>query len=215
MTKVSIVCPIYNMTNAKEFLKRNLDSILLQSFKDYEIVISDDSSDDMLDIWIRQHHYPVKYFKNKVHGMAGNTNNAIEKANGNLIKILYQDDYFYHEDSLQEIVKAFIPGTKWLVTACIHSNGTELFNEHQPFYSKTENTIGSPSVLTFKNSVTIRFDPKLFWVLDLDFYRKCFQYYGLPKILNKVNVVIGIGEHQSTFLLSDRSKAIEEALMKC
>lgn len=206
--KVSIIVPIYNMDHAQMFLKRNLESILMQTFKDYEIIVSDDSTDDMLKIWLKK--YPIKYYRNSgVPGMANNTNNAIEYAHGELIKILYQDDFFYNENSLQDIVDAFTKKTDWLVTGCTHTDG----RPHLPFYSRTMNTIGSPSVLTIRNGNPLRFDPQFKWVLDLDFYRRCFERYGLPKVLPKTNVVIGIGEHQSTFLLSDKRKQIEEAMM--
>ena len=54
--KVSICIPVYQMDDWQFFLNRNLVSILNQNFKDYEIVVSDDSKDDMIkDIWLRQY----------------------------------------------------------------------------------------------------------------------------------------------------------------
>ncbi len=212
MPKISVCIPIYNMSNAVDFLRRNLDSILMQTFKDYEIVVTDDSSDDMLQIWMEQHKYPVRYFKNSTgSGMARNTNYAMGQANGQLIKILYQDDYFYHEDALQHIVDNFKEEDKWLVTGCTHAPIEVI---HYPTFNRDRNTIGSPSVLTMRSGLMVAFDPKLHWILDLDLYRRLFEKFGPPKILNEVNVVIGIGTHQSTFLLSDRAKQIEEDLMK-
>ena len=209
MPKFSIVVPIYNMDNAIEFLKRNLDSILTQTFNDYEIIISDDSDDDMLKIWL--HKYPVKHFKNTGRkGMANNTNHGISHATGEYIKILFQDDYFYNEESLSDIDKSFIGKQSWLVTGCTHTDG----RPHTPFYSESENTIGSPSVLTFKKEVEERFDPEFHWVLDLDLYKRLFRTYGKPKIMDKINVVIGIGLHQTTHKLSDERKAIEFRLLK-
>ena len=213
MPKVSICIPIYNMDNAEEFLKRNLDSVMKQTFTDYEIVISDDSEDDLLKCWLDD--YPVKYFKNLGQkGMANNTNNAIEQAKGELIKILYQDDYFYDENSLQEIIRGFSKNVDWLVTGCIHEVDGRRMNPHQPFYSENENTIGSPSVLTFRNTIRQRFDLEFYWVLDLDFYKQLFRRYGLPKILPTINVVIGLGEHQSTNKLSEQRKILEHQLLK-
>jgi len=206
---VSVIVPIYNMSNAKFFLQRNLESIAKQTYKDYEIVISDDSEDDMLKIWVTN-FIPVKYVKNTTgQGMARNTNNAIEHATGKIVKVLYQDDYFSDENSLQLVVNE-MGKAQWLVTGCTHTNG----RPHLPKYNPKANTIGSPSVLSFKRDVPVRFDPKFYWVLDLDFYRKMFDLYGEPKYLNEINVVIGIGEHQSTALLSDERKAIEEKMMQ-
>lgn len=169
-------------------MKRCLDSIEMQTFKDYEIIQSEDE-------------YGL--------GMSRNTNHVMSKASGELIKILYQDDYFATRDSLQQIVDGFEEKDMWLVTACGHDPGASI---HHPYYSEDKNTIGSPSVVTIRRTVTERFDPNLKWVLDLDFYRRLHKKYGEPKILNSINVVIGVGDHQETSRLSDEIKRKEELL---
>lgn len=216
MPKVSICIPVYEMDNAKEFLERNLKSIYIQSFDDYEIVISDDSENDNLKIWISTLDLPIKYVKNEgSHSMAHNTNNAIEHASGEFIKILFQDDYFYDSNALGNIVKHFTPTYEWLVTGCTHSlDGVNTYNDHKPYYSESDNTIGSPSVLTFRREVTERFDPNFHWALDLDLYKRMYRKYGKPKIYDAVNVVIGIGLHQTTSKLSDQRKTLEHKLLK-
>lgn len=201
------------MEHATEFLERNLASILHQTHTDYEIVISDDSEDDSLKSWLRD--YPVKYFKNKgPHGMAYNTNNAIDKAQGRLVKILFQDDYLYNEFALDDIDHDFNGKYWWLATGCVHDFHGQLVNVHYPFYSESDNTIGSPSVVTFKREAEVRFDPNFHWVLDLDFYRQMFRKYGKVKLLNKIGVVIGLGGHQTTNKLSDQRKALEHQLLR-
>src|ERR1700740_3538057 len=108
---ISIAIPVHNMDKKDFFLKRCLDSIRMQTYQDYEIVITE-------------------------HGkMAENTNEAIKRSKGDLIKILYMDDYLAHKDSLQRIVDAF--KGNWLATGCIHdsNHGSELFNPHYPTYN--------------------------------------------------------------------------------
>lgn len=213
MPKISVVVPIYGMDNGEKLLKRNLDSIVSQTFKDYEIIISDDSEDDYLKIFCKK--YPVKYFKNPgLHSMGSNSNYGISKATGDIIKILYQDDYFYNENSLAAIKRYFTGGASWFVTGCVHDNGVELFNPHEPFYSESQNTIGSPSVLAFKREVEERFDPQFHWVLDLDLYKRLHRNYGKPKILKNINVVIGIHKGQQTNLLTEQRKLLEHQLLK-
>lgn len=214
--KISICIPIYNMENAQEFLERNLKSIYNQSFNDYEIVISDDTEDDYFKIWLNKFDLPIKYSKNLGgHGMANNSNNAINNAAGEFIKILYQDDYFYDSNSLMNIVKHFTPTYEWLVTGCTHSiDGKNTFNDHKPYYQENDNGIGSPSVLTFRREVMERFDPNFHWVLDLDLYKRLYRKYGKPKVYDQVNVVIGVGLHQKTNKLSDERKALEHQLLK-
>lgn len=198
--RVSIAIPTYEMHGkGAEMLKRCLDSIRSQTFKDYEIVISDNSKDD--EIQKLCENYTVEYFRNSNIGMATNTNFAIEMSIGNLVKILYQDDYFAHETALQTIIDNFNDSDNWLITACS--------NNPNPRYSD-KNTLGSPSVLTIKGDNLVKFDDSLKWALDLDFYKRMKEMYGEPKIIPDINIIMGIGEHQATNHLSEEIKNAED-----
>ena len=222
---ISIIVPIYKFPKSKFYLQRNLNSIMNQTYRDFEVIVSDDSDDDEAQKWIEEIYFEhleshpstpvIRYIHNDGEkGMANNTNNGINQAQGDLIKILFQDDYLLDESSLWNIVRHFTPLTMWMVTSCIHSNDSgELFNEHHPFYSYSENTIGSPSVLCFRRFVSERFNPQFSWVLDLDLYRRLFKKYGLPKILKNVNVVIGIHDQQTTNNLTNEQKQREYQIM--
>lgn len=186
--KVSIVLPIHEMENGAYFLWRAIQSIMCQSFKDYEIIITQEGK------------------------MAENTNAGIKKARGKIIKILYMDDYFSNEHSLQEIVDAFRGG--WLVTGCFHDDGSNRFlNPHHPYYNSDikygNNTIGSPSVLAFENKDPLLFDEKLSWLLDCELYTRLHARYGLPTYLSTMNVTLGIGKHQMSNILTDEDKQEE------
>lgn len=183
--KVSICLPYYDMPNGAFFLKRAIDSIMEQTYQNYEIILTK-------------------------HGKAAeNTNYAIKRATSDLIKILHMDDYFANKDALQGIVNAF--KGHWLVTGCEHDDGTSISRPHYPVFSRTENTIGAPSVLTIKNGLDMYFNEDLEWIFDLDFYRRLYDKYGEPTILNDINVVIGIHSGQATNLLSDEIKRKEES----
>jgi len=213
MAKISICVPTYPMENGAYFLERNLLSISAQDYKNHEIIVSDNSPDDTFKPIAEK--YGARYYKNPKLGMANNTNFAISKAEGELIKILFQDDYFYHTKAIRDIVLHFTPNAMWLVTSCTHSmDGVNTFNDHDPFYSESENTIGSPSVLTIRCDVLERFDPNFKWALDLDLYKRLFRVYDKPKILDKINVVIGIGFHQETNKLSEAQKIKDHQLLK-
>ncbi len=177
------------MPNGSFFLWRLVQSLMMQSFKDYELVITQEGL------------------------MARNTNAAIKKARGEIVKILYMDDYFAHNDSLKLIVDSFKPETQWVVTGCLHDDGESKGNAHLPSYSQDihtgNNTIGSPSVLAFRREECLYFDENLSWLLDCDLYSRYYETYGLPTILKDLNVVIGIGEHQTTYALSNETKQWE------
>ncbi len=194
---ISIVVPYHDMQNGAFFLKRCLDSIMMQSYKDYEVVLVKDGR------------------------MAANTNTGIRKAKGSIIKILYMDDYFRDEQSLGNIRGAFRGA--WLVSGCLHDDGVSVGNPHLPTWNpdikRGNNTIGSPSVLTFlnrnsyfslsKDDENIYFDENMSWLLDCDLYDRFYKENGPPVFLNTYNVVLGIGPHQVTNLMSDEEKLKE------
>ena len=183
------------MKNGAYFLWRNIQSIVTQTFNDYEIIITQEGK------------------------MAENTNEGIRRARGELIKVLYLDDYFAHEKALQIIVDNFKESDDWLVTGCLHQQtGLDPHTPHYPTWNHDmnmgNNTIGSPSVLTIRNLGHLLFDERLSWVLDCDLYSRYYEMYGAPKIVNDLNVIIGLGEHQTTHVLSDEQKLLEVAYLR-
>jgi len=213
---ISIVVPVHNMESYEKFLKRNLDSIAEQTFTNYEVIIPDNSTyfaRSGIEKIIKKYDFRVNHFLNNEHGMAQNTNAGIRAAKGKMIKILYMDDYLAHKDALKNIKDVFTKG--WMVTACDNDQGT---GHHEPHYNNQihtgNNTIGSPSVLTFENRDPLMFDEKMTWLLDCDYYKRLQQRYGMPAIYKNVNVIIGVGEHQITNKLSQEDKLAEGIYME-
>ena len=186
--------------NGTWLLNRCLASIRKQTYKDYEIIVSDNSKNN--DIFEFCQGYTLRYLWNPIIGMAANTNNAIKHAKG-IIKILYQDDYFVDENSLKDIAENF--GTAdWMITGC-SNNPHPVWTKEIP---KGKNTLGSPSCLTMRYPIPM--DENLKWILDCKLYERLFNMFGWPKILDKVNVNIGTGEWQETNHLSNELKQAEE-----
>lgn len=217
--KISICIPTYEMGGkGKDVLKRNLDIFKNQTYKDFEVVVSDNSEDNEIKNLCASPEYSslsINYFKNPRKGMAQNTNEAIKNAKGEIIKILYMDDFLAHVNSLQEIANNFTG--YWMVTGCEHDDGTKRYNPHYPTYTKKiyrgENTIGSPSVLSIKNENILLFDENMTWLLDCDYYKRLYDKYGEPTIINDINIVIGTGKHQMTNILLDSQKKKERYYM--
>ncbi len=188
--RVSIAIPYYaKMPNAEFLMNRCLESIKRQTFTNYEIVIT------------------------KEGNMAENTNNALRASKGEIIKILYQDDYFADEHALERIVGAF--KGNWLATGCLHDSGDgNLYNPHMPEWTDDietgNNRIGSPSVIAIRNGLDIYFDEKMNWLLDVDFYKRMKEKYGEPEYLYEYCTVIGTGDHQTTSIMSSDEKLSEK-----
>ena len=213
--KISVCIPTYEMRGqARNVLTRSFDVLKKQTLKDFEVVISDNSKDDVVKDLCASPEYQtlnINYFKNPRKGLAQNSNEAIKNAKGEIIKILYMDDYLANDNSLQRIVDNF--KGHWLITACEHDDGTKRYNPNYPKYNsqiyRGKNTIGSPSVLSIKNENPLLFDENLTWLLDCDYYKRMHDKYGEPKILNELNVVIGISKNQMTNILSSWAKRKE------
>lgn len=90
---VSICIPTYN---GEKFIEEALLSAVNQTYKNTEIIISDDNSkDDTLLIAYRLlEKYDIPYFIHKhcPNGIGANWNNCVKNANGAYIKFLFQDD---------------------------------------------------------------------------------------------------------------------------
>lgn len=204
--KLSIVIPVYEQKGlGLTFLKRNLERIATQTYKNFEVIVSDNSTyfaaDSMKGLCSK---YPfVKYVKNDgAKAISPNVNNAIRNATGEYIKVLFQDDFLFHDNALQDIVDNLSGG--WLVTASEHStDGVNMIRPFYPEYNRDiylgNNTISSPSVLTFINDGDTFFDEKLSMLMDVDMYKRLYDKYGTPTILNKINVVNGVGSHQVSY----------------
>lgn len=188
--KVSCIIPFHFSPRWDVYLARCLKSIEAQTFKDYEIILL------------------------KRDRAAKTQNDLMKVAQGELIKILHADDCFTSPDSLQNIVDDFGEFDYWQASGCLHS---EDFGEpgypHYATYSQDihtgNNTIGSPSVITLRNELGVFFDEDSDWLYDTTLYRKLYDTYGVPKILNDLSVTIGLHAGQLTRTLPDDIKREE------
>jgi len=93
---VSICIPTYN---GAKFLEEALESVFEQTYKNIEIVVSDDaSSDDTLKIvnsFKEGSNIPFYIYNHKADGIGSNWNNCVKKSNGEYIKFLFQDDVLF------------------------------------------------------------------------------------------------------------------------
>lgn len=197
---VSVCIPTYEMKGkGVEYLEYSLQILSQQTYSNIEIIISDHSITnvikDLCDKW--KDKLNIKYYLNEQNrGISScNINNALKKANGEVIKILFQDDFLLDESSIEtQLVHLLGNHNHWLVTACAHTKDDyRINNPHYPKYHDGiqygENTISSPSVLMFKNEDMIEFDENLFWLMDVDYYKRMYDKFGLPSICNYITVV--------------------------
>ena len=103
MIIVSVIVPFYNSSRT---IKSTLNSIIKQSFKDFEcIIINDDSNDNSLEIVENfiAHDERFKVFNQKKKGVVSARNLGIKKSKGRFITFLDADD-LWHKDFLKESI---------------------------------------------------------------------------------------------------------------
>ncbi len=98
---ISVCIPTYNR---KEYLKETLDSILSQTYKDYEIVIVDDGSTDGTEQMLKELDIPITYYRQENSGDAAARNKLVELAKGKYISFIDSDDLLM-PDAIERMVK--------------------------------------------------------------------------------------------------------------
>lgn len=100
MVKFSIIIPVYNV---EKYIKKCLDSVYAQSYKDYEVIVVDDGTEDKsMDI---VKNYPAKVIHQKNSGLSAARNRGLKEARGEYLLFLDSDD-FIEKDLLKEIHKS-------------------------------------------------------------------------------------------------------------
>ena len=106
--KISVLVPLYN--TPEKFLREMIDSVVTQTYKNWELCLADGSDDKHIDVGRICQEYiekdsRIKYQKiEKNLGISGNTNVCFSMATGNFIGLFDHDDVM-HPSLLFECVK--------------------------------------------------------------------------------------------------------------
>jgi glycosyltransferase involved in cell wall biosynthesis len=103
LPRISIITPVYN---GMPFLTQCIASVLAQDFEEWELLISDDASnDESWNVISSLSDARIRIFRqHKNLGIFGNMNFLFSNARSPISQILCQDDYFISRDSLRHIV---------------------------------------------------------------------------------------------------------------
>jgi glycosyltransferase involved in cell wall biosynthesis len=204
MPKVSVCIPTFN---GAEYLCHTIESVLEQSYHDYEIVLVDNCSTDntvaLVDKLQKKNTSRIRFYQNDRNiGLVGNLNRCIEYARGAYIKFLCADDLL-------------LPGCLEQMTAVLDTQpsvklvagGRAIIDEHGRnltvrTYSNTNvlvpgtkaiteclfgrHYIGEPTAVMFRKSdMAAGFREDLPQVLDIDMWFRLLEqgdllYIGTP-----------------------------------
>jgi|SRR6185437_9703708 len=210
---ISICIPAYKHV---DFLKRLLDSIFTQTFKNFEIVITDDSPDDGVEKLLQNYfsEKEIRYYKNlQPLGTPENWNAAIRKANGEWIKVMHNDDWFASENSLKLFFEAIKqnPGSHFFFSAFQNvevssgkkevvrlSKSDKAFLKSNPYHLLKKVYIGNPSCTLVRKNLGIYYDKRYKFIVDFEYYIRVIQQTGMPVYIDEVLLNIGVHDEQVT-----------------
>ena len=153
MPKASIIVPAYN---AEQYIRKTLDSILDQSFQDFELIIIDDgSSDETAKIIAQYDDSRIRYYHQENSGKpAIPRNRAIKKARGELIFIFDSDDIMLPDKlatTIESMELAPLAGLAFTGFACIDERdkvtNPDFLAPYQTLHSLEKTTVSKNAYL--------------------------------------------------------------------
>ncbi|MCC5660045.1 glycosyltransferase [Nostoc sp. XA010] len=212
MPKVSVIIPSYNH---EKYISETIQSVLNQSYQDFEIVITDDYSSDNTIKIIKGFNDPrIRVFcfpKNR--GAAIAANNCIKEAKGELIAMLSSDDIFAPDKLAKQVTyleENHDVGAVFSYAHIIDDDGND-FNQENHFYKQIfiqpnrnrfewlnhfffkGNCLCHPSALIRKKCYNDlgQYDERFAQLPDFDFWiRLCMKYeiHIIPEELIKFRI---------------------------
>ncbi|MBI1344183.1 MAG: glycosyltransferase [Terrimonas sp.] len=208
---ISICIPAYKNI---VFLEQLLHSISIQEFRDFEVIVSDDSPDQdaekLCDVYINS--FRIIYHRNNpALGTPENWNEAIRRANGDWIKIMHDDDWLSSKDSLSLFARSVLenPNASFFFSAYINirPEGLQQTVRINPFRKRklfdnavtlfSRNVIGPPSVTMVRNRKDLFYDKRMKWMVDVDYYIR-YLAHSKPVYIDQPLINVGIHQEQVT-----------------
>jgi len=221
---VSIILPTYNREHLIGFA---IQSVLNQTYSDFELIIIDDYSEDKTDRIVETFNdVRIQYVKHDHNsGVSIARNTGIEQAKGKYIAFLDSDDEWLPE-KLEKQLQVFSSEPKvavvysWLQiqkdSQDQHNKAIRLSKHRGYIYGDLlyTNFVGTPSTIIVKRECFdsgIRFDPNLRCCEDWDVWLKLAKYYQFEVILEPL---VKYREHPDINRGSTNSKAVTEGYLK-
>lgn len=149
--KISICIPLFNTPEV--FLRELMDSLLGQSYQNFEVCLADGSTSDETGRIIRESYSDprVVYERLKENkGISGNTNQSMAMASGDFIMLCDHDDTV-ERDALYEIVKRLNEEPE---TDIVYTDEDKLMVTDGTYYSPNLKPDFSPDLLRSNNYIT-------------------------------------------------------------
>lgn len=190
---VSIVIPVYNGSN---FLCEAIDSAVAQTYKNCEIIVVNDGSNDDTENIALSYGNKIRYFSKKNGGTSTALNLAIENMRGEYFSWLSHDDLYYPKKiarAVEELSKLENKDTIIIsdvdgMTDHTRTFPTALYQAHRDAYPKRNNSYLYPVIYNKTHGCTHLISKKVFEMVglfdvkalvahDFEFYYRAFAKF--------------------------------------
>ena len=204
--KITIVTPSYNQG---VYLDECLDSILSQSYDNFELIVVDGgSTDNSVEVIKKYEHHLAYWVSEKDKGQSDAINKGIRKASGDVFNWINSDDVLY-ENALEHIAECFSePSTR--VVSGLTRRFESVQNTIQPVLIDSDNAYTPYSRLEYNQHGTFYsmefikniqgVNEGLHYCMDKEIWLKYLFQYGLSgiKVVNKEIAGFRIQESSKT-----------------
>jgi glycosyltransferase involved in cell wall biosynthesis len=135
---VTVILPVYN---GERYVRLAIDSVLTQSFTDFELIVIDDGSTDSTASCVEVHDPRVKYVYQENTGVAGAFNRGLGIARGKFISWLSHDDLFHPaklENQIAALERFGNPGVCYTDADIIDDQGRIISSSDLPEYQSDQ-----------------------------------------------------------------------------
>lgn len=181
MNTFSIVIPCYNDL---ALLQKALASVLKQKGIDYDIIITDDSTDNDIEQYIKSlENEDIRYYRHqRGSSIADNWNYGLQKATGKYVILMHHDEEMTHDNYLKQVSQHMLSSTDVVISQVYlilngHSKRQSLFCRwiklfvyNHPACLFLVNVIGPCACLTVRREHLQDFNTKLRWLVDVEWY---------------------------------------------
>lgn len=207
MPKVSIIIPTYNRA---KLISRAIESVLAQTYKDYEIIIVDDGSTDNTQEVLAVYMDRIRYVRQSNKGISGARNRGIGEVQGEYVAFLDSDDTWVPE-KLAVQVEVLDRNKK---VGIVYSRMQIFDEEGKPCGFKPEEKTGKNylELLEIRGDITTStvvtrkecfdkvgvFDPNLPPMEDFDMWLRISRFYDIYEVESPILAHYFDHSHQAT-----------------
>ncbi len=204
MPKVSVLMPVYN--TKEEYLREAIESILNQTFSDFEfIIINDGSTNNAKDVILSYTDPRIKYFEQENKGLISTLNRGLDLCQGEYIARMDSDDISLPERFEKQVKILDSYANVGIVGSAIKYFPNEkiiMLKEFPKFFDMIiYNQLAHPAVM-IKNYIIKKFNLKYENFIHAEDYELWSRLIKYTDICNIQEVLLNYRIHESSISIA-------------